>query len=136
MEKKVLKSKERGGQDDWNKSGIGLKGNRKSIANMGLSDFSVCVCLYPKQEPVGDTSCDKGQLVTDLTVNKEEDFDLIEVERVALLGNLWMMPQACSAIRPAAPPHYRLGIICIEPICKTNSSSLLHFFASYVPVCA
>lgn len=58
----------------------------------------------------------------------------MEVERVALLGNLRMMPQACSAIRPAAPPQYRLGIICIEPICKTNSSSLLHFFASYVPV--
>lgn len=79
-------------------------------------------------------SCDKEQLVTDLTVNKAYDFDLMEVERVALLGNLRMMPQACSAIHPAAPPQYRLGVICIEPICKTNSSSLLHFFASYVPV--
>lgn len=92
-------------------------------------------CLCPKQEPVGGTSCDKGLLTADLTtVNKDSDFDLMWGDR-ALLGNLWMRPQACSAILPAAYSLYRLGLICMEPICKTNLCSLLQFYASYLDVC-
>lgn len=48
--------------------------------------------------------------------------------------HLLKMPQAHSAIHAPLFPPYRLCFICMEPICKTNFSSLDHFFASYLCV--
>lgn len=58
---------------------------------------------------------------------------------MALLGDLplcllWCLRRVQPSFRPIAFPQYWPRFICIEPICKTNFSSVLHVFTRYVCV--